>query len=104
MAPQPPGSKHDVDLIKKGGYHSVSPSVSVLMAAQNGSENRQLVFVPCEVSQGPRGHSSASGEMMTNGGLISIVNPFSSQSPHSHHHSGLLISNPISQEVFVFTS
>ena len=83
MAPQPPGSKHDVDLIKKGGYHFVSPSVSVLMAAQNGSENRQLVFVPCEVSQGPRGHSSASGEMMTNGGLISIVNPFSSLHTHS---------------------
>ena len=29
-----------------GGVHFVSASVSALMATYNGSENRQLVFVP----------------------------------------------------------
>ena len=42
----PTGSKDVMDLIKKGGVHFASASVSVLMATYNGSENRQLVFVP----------------------------------------------------------
>ena len=42
----PSGSKYVMDLIKMGGVHFVSASVSVLMATYNGSENRQLVFVP----------------------------------------------------------